>query len=191
MASRSTYRKNDYHKLTLSHLKSILDAPAGATLKFNIREQSFTILPEGETISITSSYGALSELSIKKVWTGKGWRSIWGCGNPSCERNCYYLNLLYGQWVCRHCANLRYDSQNGYERDYVADKIRELRKRLWKDECDSYLYDNVLESCEYVPKPKGMSTKRFEREKARILVLEKRFNSLVPARYWPFINVFC
>ena len=189
MASKHTRRKYDYFKLTLSHLKSILDAPAGATLILNIHEQFFTILPEGETISITSSHGALSSLSINKVWTGKGWRSMWGCGNPCCERKCYYLCLLHGHWVCRHCANLRYDSQNGYEREYVADKIRELRKRLWKDEGDSYLYENVLESCEYVPKPKGMSTKRFEREKARILALEKRFNSLVPPRFWPFINI--
>ncbi len=106
-----------------------------------------------------------------------GDRTWFSC--PSCNRRCAVLyNCKY--FVCRRCAKPSYESQNGSELNYQAEKIIELREKLWGK---SPIHSNLMESCHWFPKPKHIHWKTFERKRAKIMKLEERYNRLLTAQF--------
>jgi len=101
---------------------------------------------------------------------------------PNCQRRCgvlYRSSVL----VCRTCLKLTYESQNGSKLDHMGERIRKARKKLWSKSRISILSDDLFESCQWWPKPKGIHHNRFAKEKSKIVSLEKRYVMMAPAQY--------
>lgn len=92
---------------------------------------------------------------------------------PSCGGRCAILYHAQ-RFACRKCVKPTYESQNGSKIHNLMDRIKAKRKRLWPEMPD-YFRDDILDSCEWFPKPKGMHKARFERERTKILNLEDSF----------------
>lgn len=86
---------------------------------------------------------------------------------PCCSRR---VAKLYGGAVfaCRHCWRLNYASQQANKRDRASDRSWTLRQALGCDESFLCL------PAEYIPKPKGMHWRTFERKIEQLQEVDAR-----------------
>jgi hypothetical protein len=90
---------------------------------------------------------------------GKRWWFI--CPLQGCSRrvaNLYSSGTYYG---CRHCLNLAYPSQNEAPHYRAMHKAQKIHQQLGGDGCVQWL-----------PKPKGMHQKTFNREYEKMMRLD-------------------
>ncbi len=92
---------------------------------------------------------------------------------PSCGGRCAILYHAQ-HFACRKCVKPAYESQNGSKTDSLITRVRFKRKKLWPDMSEDFR-DDMLDRCDWFPKPKGMHEARFEREKSKIIQLENSF----------------
>jgi hypothetical protein len=129
---------------------------------------------------VKSHHHEAYEIPITQTQVTYGSRNWWQCPNGLCKARCAILYLHNSKFVCRKCARPAYASQNDYRTEYLNNKVREMRKRLWPDEYDELLGDNLLASCADWPKPKWMHWRTFEQRRAEILNLEAEAMELWP-----------
>ncbi|UVE16816.1 hypothetical protein NVV93_14600 [Pseudomonas sp. LS44] len=86
---------------------------------------------------------------------------------PSCGRR---VAKLYGgsEFACRHCWRLNYASQQANKRDRASDQSFKLRDALGCDE--GFLFTPA----EFIPKPKGMHWRTFERKIEQLKQVDAR-----------------
>ena len=121
-----------------------------------------------------SNAGYIINIMQSQLTYGK--RNWWVC--PKCGNRCSIL-YLNDYFKCRKCAGASYECQNGSRLDYLADKIREKRKKLWGSQ--HFYLDDLTENSEYLPKPKWMRWKTFNVERKKLLKFEKQYHNLWPA----------
>lgn len=106
------------------------------------------------TLGVTNS----KDYPVQITWTPchlGGNRSWFLC--PCCSRRVAKL-YLQRVFACRHCLNLNYASQQANKRDRAADHSWKLRSALGCPE------GFLTFPAEYIPKPKGMHWRTFERK---------------------------
>lgn len=86
---------------------------------------------------------------------------------PCCGRR---VARLYGSTVfaCRHCLRLNYRSQQASKRDRATDRSFDLRRALGCDKGFLFL------PAEFIPKPKGMHWRTFERKVEQLKDVDAR-----------------
>lgn len=86
---------------------------------------------------------------------------------PCCSRRVARL-YLRDLFACRHCWRLNYASQQASKRDRASDRSWALRQALGCDEGFLCL------PAEYIPKPKGMHWRTFERKIQQLKQVDAR-----------------
>ena len=110
----------------------------------------------------------VKDYAVPVSWTAchlGGNRPWFGC--PSCGRR---VAILYGGevFVCRHCRQLNYASQQTSKRDRALERSWLLRHKLGTE---FGMYDIPAA---FIPKPKGMHWKTFNRNIALLHKVEAR-----------------
>ncbi len=95
---------------------------------------------------------------------------------PYCHHQRVHLYAVKNAYSCRKCLGLHYGCQSERPMERLARRILKLRRALW----GSFSSDigDLMSSCNWWPKPKGVHTSRFERERAVIIKLEEKYFSL-------------
>ena len=89
---------------------------------------------------------------------------------PACYRRVAVICGVGTYFLCRHCHNLAYQSQNSDKADRLIEKTRKIRRRLGADE---RLGEPV------VFKPKNMHQKTFDRLRHKVRRTEGQFWSIM------------
>ena len=125
----------------------------------NIGIQTF---PEEIVLSYTIDYGEEDEEHIREsVFLERtpcnfgGYRYWFLCPGRSCGRRVSKLYGLGRYFLCRHCHNLAYASQNEDKVDRLNRKMRKLRAKVGGS------YDDLISP--FPEKPKGMHWDTFDR----------------------------
>lgn len=179
-------RTSDYRTLGLKQLKRYASYSVGQ--QFTLRWDSDFILQlkrqaDSLFVFVDKVQGYRIPLEQTQVSFGRRW--WYRC--PCCERRCGVLYHHSGVFACRHCVKPAYESQNGSKIDYMAERIRKARVKLWHD-LPSCLTDDLLASSKYWPKPNNSHQQRYERERAKVLAMEQQYKQLVPAKYLHFFG---
>lgn len=99
---------------------------------------------------------------------------------PYCRHQRQHLYAVKNAYSCRKCLGLHYASQSERPMERLARRIRKQRATLWGyDWPDRY---NLLESCEWWPKPKWMRYDKFSVKRMAIIKLERKYWVLAAAQ---------
>lgn len=113
-------------------------------------------------------------IPITTTKTAYGGERVWFlCPSINCNRR---VAILYkrGWFLCRHCQELTYLSQNGGKEGSIASRLWYLRRRLgWDGE--------LLDGPQWHRK-KGMHRSTYERLATEYLLLDEKLNKLCPYR---------
>jgi len=126
-------------------------------------------------VAVLNCNGVKTPIPITKIDLPFGERFYLIC--PCCQerRNTLYLTRR-NQVICRKCARLHYVSQSRSPLARLELKIRKKRKELWgRDKSAYYSIADLMESCEYFPKPKWKRSHTFEYEIIELAKLEKEY----------------
>ncbi|MCP4988027.1 MAG: hypothetical protein GY928_18840 [Colwellia sp.] len=92
---------------------------------------------------------------------------------PQCLHQRVHMYAVKSGYACRKCLKLHYACQSERLAERLSRRIRKLRKVLWGH--NAPFIDDLLTSCSWWPKPKGVHQERYEREQAAIVKLEERY----------------
>lgn len=99
---------------------------------------------------------------------------------PYCQKQRQHLYAIKNAYGCRQCISLHYASQSERPMERLGRRIRKLRAALWRSDWHDTV--NLLDSCEWWPKPKYMSNDKFIKERNKISLLEKKYTLLCAAQ---------
>jgi hypothetical protein len=99
---------------------------------------------------------------------------------PYCRKQRQHLYAIKNAYACRQCIGLHYASQSERPMERLGRRIRKLRGVLWGSDWPDR--DNLLESCEWWPKPKYMNSNKYRKERTKISLLEKKYTVLCAAQ---------
>jgi hypothetical protein len=186
--TRTRARTYEYSKLTEKELKSFTQSPVNTTLNLSWHHDKDTklnrkakITEKGLYIWISKNEGYHIHFDETELTYGK--RKWYRC--PRCYQRCAILYHA-GIFACRHCVKPAYESQNGSKMDYLADRIIKDRKKLFGDE--SPFVNDLTETCQWWPKPKGVHWQRFKRERDKILAMENKRHQIWMIGVEKFLN---
>lgn len=115
----------------------------------------------------------VQEVTIERTRCNFGGTRPWfRC--PGCERRVAVLYGVFVEYLCRHCYDLSYGSQQEREMDRILRRAREIRKRLGASE-------NLMEPID--EKPKGMHWKTFDKLVAEEEYWNSSYDEAVVLRY--------
>lgn len=175
---------SEYHRIHANVFKSLLTKPVGSysinsdylsndhqkfkltTLECGVRLMTFTIKDKPHKIAlILDNRSASNKLYITCPYCHKQRQSL------------YAIKYAYG---CRQCIGLHYASQSERPMERLGRRIRKLRSALWGSDWPDTV--NLLDSCEWWPKPKYMSNDKFIKQRDKISLLENKYAVLCAAQ---------
>lgn len=176
-------RTTQYHRITLATLRRCKESSTGQRFELqwkNIHNE-ITFTQEmrrsdtGIWIELNDTHGYHINFAQSEVTYGL--RDWYEC--PVCKRRAAILYHCH-VFACRRCVRPAYASQNDYHQTYLADRLRDARARLWDSENMEPLTWNLLESCEWWPRPKWKRHHTFAKEHKKVLQLEARYRESLP-----------
>lgn len=176
-------RTTQYRRITLDTLRRINNYPVDYRFTTQWKnyygeitfKQDFRRSDNGVWVMIDDAHGYHIDFTQTAVTYGV--RDWYQC--PVCGRRAAILYHCHA-FACRHCVRPAYASQNDYHQTYLADRLRDARARLWDAEHMEPLTWDLLEGCEWWPRPKWKRRHTFAREREKVLELEARYRESLP-----------
>lgn len=179
--TRTRARTYEYAKLDQASLKRYSKTPVGTSQNLTWHNHGRKTLEihaqrKEQSLFVYTDQAHGYHIHFVKTKLTFGYRYWYLC--PACNRRCAILYHAK-HFACRQCVKPTYESQNGSKIDHCSQRIRNKRHKLWPGTTE-YLLDDLMETCEWWPKPKGLHREKFEREKAKIIQLERQHFALIP-----------
>lgn len=167
---------SEVSRINTKQLKTLISNPV--QYQITSGKKKITVQVKGGTIVYELPNNSVVLGKIDKTALSYGWRYWFIC--PHCQTRRGTLYFTNKQIACRKCFNLHYPSQSESQMDRLRRKIINKRDRLFKSNDSEY--NDLFNNCEYFPKPKGMSHKRYEIERNKLVNIE--------STYWRIARVF-
>jgi len=165
---------HQYKKLDRDDLERYLEMPMDAreTLLWNAVGQptaKIKITRMSDRLYIDQGLYNPHYVHFDKTTIGKTVRNWYVCSTCKLNQSLLYLTDYFR---CHKCSNFPCATPSNTWLDNTREEISNMRRQLWPDMPDC-LYDDVLESCGWWPKPEGADNNHFELERRAIVELEK------------------
>jgi len=177
----------EYHKISAINFRKLLDKPLGEF--YHLKETNLSLQHNGFMLARSKTYSHVLVFNVRNKKTviplqldnrSVSNKLYFVC--PFCLHQRIHMYAIDNGYACRECLGLHYACQSERIINRLSRRILKLRKILWGNKAP--FVNDLMTSCNWWPKPKGVHQERYEREQAAIVNLERKFLTLI----WPLVT---
>lgn len=175
---------SEYHRIPAIAFKKLIDAPLGK-YRLNGNSISDDHLMFELAINSHKEKAILFTIKDKKIpiklqLDNRSASNKLYLVCPYCNHQRQHMYAVSNAYACRKCVDLQYASQSERPMERLGRRIRKLRAALWGSDWPDTV--NLLDSCEWWPKPKYLSNDKFIKQRDKISLLENKYAVLCAAQ---------